>query len=187
MSTISIAIHFVSILSILRSKQARIHTFKNHSSTWRKLKAAYRKNLATPLGNASACNCDVIVLSFKTPCNDAAAPRHISYLLDPKTTWISGRTSSSSLHSTEDPGYQYYIFLNDDTVLTFNKFTPPEMAATLQPFRVSKSGFSTMSRRLECWTTSSITAPKFISKKTEFMCITDTSLVCASGVFRRYS
>ena len=90
-------------------------------------------NLAQ-IGDPDTCNCDVIVLSFRAVCQDER-PSHISYLFDPNTTWASGRNVLFFAALDRRPGYHYYIFLNDDTVLSFNKFTPPEMRK-LSPFRV---------------------------------------------------
>ena len=94
-------------------------------------------NLASPsqIGNASTCNCDVIVLSFRTECKEKARAPHISYLFDPKSTWVSGRNVLFFAALDRKPGYHYYIILNDDTLVRFNVFTPPAMAASLEPFR----------------------------------------------------
>ena len=94
-------------------------------------------NLASlsQIGNALTCNCDVIVLSFRTECKEKATAPHISYLFDPKTTWISGRNALFFAALDRKPGYHYYIILNDDVLLRFNVFTPPAMAASLEPFR----------------------------------------------------
>ena len=94
-------------------------------------------NLASPsqIGSASTCNCDIIVLSFKAACKENTTAPHISYLLGLETTWASGRNVLFFTALDRKPGYHYYIFLDEDVRLDFNKFTPPAMAASLEPFR----------------------------------------------------
>ena len=92
-------------------------------------------NLATSaqIGDPHACNCDVIVLSFRTKCTENTR-RHVTYLFDPNTGWASGRNILFFAALDRRPGYHYYIFLNDDTVLSYNKFTPVDMKK-LPPYR----------------------------------------------------
>lgn len=92
-------------------------------------------NLASPsaIGNPRTCNCDVIVLSFQTKCQDQNSS-HITYLFDPNTGWRSGRNVLYFTAIKRQPGYHYYIFLDEDAVFGFNEFIPPEMKK-LQPFR----------------------------------------------------
>ena len=94
-------------------------------------------NLASSakIGDPETCKCDVIVLSYKTECEDRNHPPHISYIFDPTTTWASGRNLLFFNASKRATAYHYYIFIDDDVVLGFNSFTPPKMR-TLQPFRV---------------------------------------------------
>lgn len=93
-------------------------------------------NLASSaqIGDPETCNCDVIVLSFRTECQDEKPASHISYMFDPTTSWASGRNVLFFTAIERRPGYHYYIFIDDDAVLRFNEFTPPEMKK-LQPFR----------------------------------------------------
>ena len=94
------------------------------------------KNLATSsqVGDPATCDCDVIVLSFRTRCREDNQPTHVSYLFDPNTGWASGRNLLFFAALDRRPGYQYYIFINDDTVLRYNKFTPVDMRK-MSPFR----------------------------------------------------
>ena len=89
-------------------------------------------NLSGSIGTIT-CNCDVIVLSYQAECNKPT-PSHVTYLFDPQSTWGTGRNALFHTALNRTPGYHYYIFLDDDTTLTFNDFTPPEMK-TVKPFR----------------------------------------------------
>lgn len=93
-------------------------------------------NLATSsaIGDPNTCNCDVIVLSFQTECQEQKSP-HITYLFDPNTGWGSGRNVLYFAAINRTVGYYYYIFVDEDVFLSFNEFTSPEMKK-LQPFRV---------------------------------------------------
>ncbi|KAL9981374.1 hypothetical protein ACROYT_G010072 [Oculina patagonica] len=93
-------------------------------------------NLATSsqIGDPETCNCDVIVLSYRAKCQENNRS-HISYLFDPNTLFASGRNVLFSAATNRRPGYHYYIFLDNDTVLEYNIFTPANMTR-LSPFRV---------------------------------------------------
>lgn len=94
-------------------------------------------NLATSseIGDPKTCACDVIVLSFRAKCwTPQGNQSHISYLFDPKTGWASARNVLFFTAINRRPGYHYYIFLNDDTVLKYNQFTPVNMR-NISPFR----------------------------------------------------
>ena len=88
---------------------------------------------SSQIGDSNTCNCDVIVLSYQTKCHEQNLS-HVTYLFDPDTGWGSGRNALyfTAINRTQD--YHYYIVLDDDAVLSFNEFTPPEMKK-LQPFR----------------------------------------------------
>ena len=88
---------------------------------------------SSQIGDPQTCNCDVIVLSYRVKCQENDQP-HVSYLFDPNTLFASGRNVLFFAAMDRRPGYHYYIFLNDDTVLKYNKFTPADMK-TLSPFR----------------------------------------------------
>ena len=91
---------------------------------------------SSQIGDPETCNCDVLVLSYRAKCQAVQDKQpHISYLFDPNTLFPSGRNVLFFAAMKRKPGYHYYIFLNDDTVLTFNKFTPTNMTK-MSPFRV---------------------------------------------------
>ncbi|XP_078378908.1 uncharacterized protein LOC144662050 [Oculina patagonica] len=92
-------------------------------------------NLAnsSQIGDPETCNCDVIVLSFKSECKQDNRS-HVSYLFDPNTHFASGRNVLFFDAMDRRPGYRYYIFLDDDTILKYNRFTPITMKK-LSPFR----------------------------------------------------
>ena len=94
-------------------------------------------NLASSaeIGDPESCNCDVIVLSYKSECEHPASSSHISYLFEPTTTWAAGRNVLFFTAMRRQPGYHFYILLDDDITLGFNAFTSSEMQK-LQPFRV---------------------------------------------------
>ena len=93
------------------------------------------ENLAfsSQIGDPETCNCDVIVLSFQAKCQDNNQA-HITYMFDPNTLFASGRNVLFFAALDRRPGYHYYIFINDDTILEYNKFTPANMTK-MSPFR----------------------------------------------------
>ena len=58
----------------------------------------------------------------------------MSYLFDPNTLFASGRNVLFFAAMDRRPRYHYYIFLNDDTTLEYNKSAPADLK-TLSPFR----------------------------------------------------
>ena len=97
------------------------------------------QNLANPseIGDPETCNCDVIVLSFRAKCQDNYQS-HITYLFDPNTLFASGRNALLFAALDRRPGYHYYIFMDDDIILTYNKFTPAHMTKMSQFRAVEK-------------------------------------------------
>ena len=93
------------------------------------------RNLASSsqIGDPETCNCDVIVLSFREKCQENNQS-HITYLFDPNTLFASGRNVLFFAAMDRRPGYHYYIFINDDTILKYNEFTPANMT-NMSPFR----------------------------------------------------
>ena len=87
------------------------------------------------IGDPRTCNCDAIVLSYRAKCQEEKPDSHITYMFDPTTSWSQGRNELFFSAMRRQPGYHYYIFIDDDAFLRFNEFTPPEMKK-LQPFRV---------------------------------------------------
>ena len=85
------------------------------------------------IGDPQSCNCDVIVLSYREKCEENNQS-HVSYLFDPNTLFASGRNVLFFAAMDRRPGYHYYIFLNDDTILRYNRFAPADIRE-LPPFR----------------------------------------------------
>ena len=92
-------------------------------------------NLASSseIGDPETCTCDVIVLSFRAKCQENNQS-HITYLFDPNTLFASGRNVLFFAALNRRPGYHYYIFINDDTILRYNGFKPANMTK-MSPFR----------------------------------------------------
>ena len=74
------------------------------------------------------------MLSFRTKCPVQKSP-HIPYLFDANTEWATGRNVLYFAAITRSPKYRYCIFTDDDVVLHFDSFVPPQMNR-LPPFRV---------------------------------------------------
>ena len=68
------------------------------------------------IGNATACDCEVIVLSYKRPCNDTSL-RHVEYLYDPSPSVGSGRNMLYEAAMARDQRFLYYIIMDDDVQL----------------------------------------------------------------------
>ena len=68
------------------------------------------------IGNTTACQCDVLVLSYKEDCVDRSLP-HVKYIFKPSTTWTTGRNLLYEISTKAGPVYLYYVFLDDDTTL----------------------------------------------------------------------
>ena len=69
------------------------------------------------LGNASFCQCDILVLSYKQPCNDTLSLPHVEYIFNSSTTWTTGRNLLFEIAMQRRGTYLYYIFIDDDIVL----------------------------------------------------------------------
>ena len=66
------------------------------------------------LGNATACHCDVLVLSYKQTCNDTP-PAHVEYIsASSPTSWSEGRNLLFGVAMGRSEKYLYYIFMDDD-------------------------------------------------------------------------
>ena len=72
---------------------------------------------ADVLGNASYCQCDILVLSYKQACNDASSLPHVEYIFNSSTTWTTGRNLLFWVAMQRRGTYLYYIFMDDDIVL----------------------------------------------------------------------
>ena len=73
--------------------------------------------LVDVMGNTSICKCDVLVLSYKKPCNDTLSLPHVGYIFNSSTTWTTGRNQLYEVAMLRRETYLYYIFLDDDIVL----------------------------------------------------------------------
>ena len=69
------------------------------------------------IGNDSTCQCDVLVLSYRSMCNNDAAP-HIEYIFNSSTTWATGRNLLYEVAQRRTEKYLYYIFMDDDVHLS---------------------------------------------------------------------
>ena len=68
------------------------------------------------IGSATACDCEVLVLSYKLKCNDTSL-HHVEYLFDPSSTWSTGRNLLYETANARDKRFLYYIFMDDDIEL----------------------------------------------------------------------
>ncbi len=92
-------------------------------------------HLRSALGNSSACQCDVIVLSYKNVCNDSTLP-HVKYLFNRSTTWTTGRNLlfTSNIHNTNGE-YLYFILMDDDIRLHWTQTTKGNRFKNMNPWR----------------------------------------------------
>jgi hypothetical protein len=67
-------------------------------------------------GNATFCQCDVLVLAFERECNETS-PAHIKHVFKPGTTWNEGRNFLLEVGRNRSEKYLYYIFTDDDVDL----------------------------------------------------------------------
>ena len=81
-------------------------------------------HLKKALGNPDECNCDVLVLSYKQSCT-AVFPHHIKYINGSSLSWPEGRNLLWQVAKSWHIQYLYYIFMDDDVVLTTNKSGNP--------------------------------------------------------------
>jgi hypothetical protein len=71
------------------------------------------------IGDPSICPCDVIVLSYRTKC-DELPPPNVKYIYTGKrTSWGGGRNVLYEDAMTREPVYLYYIIMDDD--ITINR------------------------------------------------------------------
>ena len=69
------------------------------------------------IGNATACDCEVMVLSYKRPCNDKSL-RHVKYFYGPSTGVGGGRNVLYEAAMARDhQQFLYYIIIDDDVQL----------------------------------------------------------------------
>ncbi len=70
------------------------------------------------IGDSEACQCDVIILSYKNKCTDTSMP-HIQYIFNSSKsiTWTTGRNLLYKAAKERKEKYIYYIFMDDDVTL----------------------------------------------------------------------
>ena len=68
------------------------------------------------IGSASACRCDVLILSFKKRCT-ITPPVHVEYVFNSSTSWAEGRNVLFEIATARTKNYLYYIFMDDDIIL----------------------------------------------------------------------
>ncbi|XP_068759689.1 uncharacterized protein [Montipora capricornis] len=86
--------------------------------------------LLESIGINDTCNCDVLVLSYQAECTELSSV-NVAYLFERSSTWSSGRNALYFAAVNRTSGYHYYIFLDDDVNVIFNKFTPPDLKKKL--------------------------------------------------------
>ncbi|XP_064401539.1 uncharacterized protein LOC135347464 [Halichondria panicea] len=72
------------------------------------------------IGDSEACQCDIIILSFKKECNDTSTSfPHVQYIFNSgkSTTWTVGRNLLYQAAKERKEKYMYYIFMDDDLQL----------------------------------------------------------------------
>ena len=69
------------------------------------------------IGNSTACQCDVLVLSFRQECNEIP-PAHVEYIFATGTSWNVGRNQLFETAKRRSKKYLYYIFMDDDVQFT---------------------------------------------------------------------
>ena len=71
------------------------------------------------IGDPSICPCDVLVLSYRTKC-DEIPPSNVKYIYTGnRTSWGGGRNVLYEDAMKHEPVYLFYIFLDDD--ITINR------------------------------------------------------------------
>ena len=71
---------------------------------------------AKVIGDPSICNCDVLVLSYRSACNETTLA-HVGYIFNSSTSWGTGRNLLFEVAKRRKEKYLYYIFIDDDVIL----------------------------------------------------------------------
>lgn len=71
---------------------------------------------AETIGDPRTCNCDVLVLSYRSVCMEKTL-EHVKYIFDSETTWAAGRNVLFEVAMQRKEKYWYYIFMDDDIIL----------------------------------------------------------------------
>ncbi len=105
-------------------------------------------HLRSALGNSSACQCDVVVLSYKNVCKDSSLP-HVRYLFNRSTTWTTGRNLFTfNIHNTSG-GYLYFILMDDDIRLSWAQTTKGKIFKHVNPGGVLQTSSRRCSQLLQ--------------------------------------
>ena len=80
---------------------------------------------ASNIGNASTCNCDIIMFGYKAKCDEAKNGNleHVEYIHRSDTTWNTGRNYLYEHAMKRETAYIYYIFVDGDASLRPNADT----------------------------------------------------------------
>jgi hypothetical protein len=81
------------------------------------------------LGDANWRSSDVLVLSFKEPCNDLTHSPRVDYIFDNSTTWTTGRNLLFTTAMYRTTTYLYYIFMDDDAIVKDVRTEAPALRA----------------------------------------------------------
>ena len=84
------------------------------------------------IGDSEACQCDIVILSYKNECNDKSLP-HVQYIFNSSksTTWAVGRNLLYETAKERKEKYIYYIFMDDDVQLI-----PVDQKSKQNPWRM---------------------------------------------------
>ncbi|XP_064400405.1 uncharacterized protein LOC135346641 [Halichondria panicea] len=89
------------------------------------------------IGDSEACQCDVIILSYKTKCADTSLP-HVQYIFNSSKTWTTGRNLLYKTAKERKEKYIHYIFMDDDV-----RLIPVDKRSTQNPFRMYEKSLKT--------------------------------------------
>ena len=68
------------------------------------------------LGDTQVCDCELLVLSYKSKCSNNPLP-HVKYIFNSSTTWTTGRSLLYATAISRQEQYLYYVFMDDDAEL----------------------------------------------------------------------
>ncbi len=93
----------------------------------------------TVIGDSEACQCDVIILSYKNECKDTSMP-HVQYIFNSSksTTWTVGRNLLYEAAKERKEKYIHYIFMDDDVQLI-----AVDKKSTQNPWRLYEESLKT--------------------------------------------
>ena len=87
------------------------------------------------IGLSRACQCKVMVLSFKRRCNNHSLA-HVEYLhQNDRLSWSAGRNFLYENAQSRGHPYLYYIFLDDDIEFYYNEARTPLHLMSISPLR----------------------------------------------------